>query len=55
MKIEELLRDGPIVISVGVRDFSSDLIDQQVQVVELDWRPPRPADQEMERLLEKLL
>lgn len=55
MKIDDLLRDGPAVISVGVRDFASDLREQQVQVVELDWRPPRPADKEMERLLERLL
>lgn len=55
MKIEDLLHDGPAVITVGVRDFAGHLRDQDVPVVELDWRPPRPADKEMERLLEKLL
>jgi hypothetical protein len=55
MTIADLLREGPIAVSVGVRDFARDLKDQQVDVVEIDWRPPRPADAEMQRLLEKLL
>jgi hypothetical protein len=55
MTIAELLRQGPVAINVGVRAFARDLKDQHVDVVELDWRPPRPADVEMQRLLEKLL
>jgi hypothetical protein len=51
MTIAELLREGPVAINVGVRDLK----DQNVDVVELDWSPPRPNDVEMRRLLEKLL
>jgi hypothetical protein len=55
MKIAELLDKGPRAINVGLRDFARDLEDQQVDVVQLDWRPPEPEDQEMKRLLEQLL
>jgi hypothetical protein len=55
MKIAELLDKGPRAINAGLRDFARDLEDQQVDVVQLDWRPPEPEDQEMKRLLEQLL
>jgi hypothetical protein len=55
MKIAELLEKGPMAINVGLRDFAQDLEGQQVEVVQLDWRPPAPTDEEMKRLLEKLL
>jgi len=55
MKISELLESGPIAINVGLRDFARDLEEQQVGVVQLDWRPPVPEDEEMKRLLEQLL
>jgi hypothetical protein len=55
MKIAELLDKGPLVINLGLRDFARDLEDQQVDVVQLEWRPPAPEDDEMKRLLEKLL
>jgi FdrA protein len=55
MKIAELLENGPRVINVGLRNFARDLDEQQVDVVQLDWRPPAPEDEEMKRMLEKLL
>jgi hypothetical protein len=55
MKIAELLEKGPRAINVGLRDFARDLEDQQVAVLQLDWRPPEPEDKEMKRLLELLL
>ena len=55
MKIAELLEKGPRAINVGLRNFARDLDEQQVDVVQLDWRPPAPEDEEMKRLLEKLL
>jgi hypothetical protein len=55
MKIAELLETGPRAINVGLRDFARDLEEQQVDVVQLDWRPPAPEDEEMKRVLEKLL
>jgi hypothetical protein len=55
MKIAELFEKGPRAINVGLRDFARDLEEQQVDVVQLDWRPPAPANEEMKRVLEKLL
>ena len=55
MKIKRLLQDGPRVINVGLKDFARDLKDQGVETVEIDWRPPKPQDEEMKRLLEQLL
>lgn len=55
MKIKDLLQRPPRVVNVGLRDFGRDLEAQHVEVVQLDWRPPRPQDEEMKRLLEKLL
>jgi DNA-binding TFAR19-related protein (PDSD5 family) len=55
MKIAELLDNRLKAINVGLKDFARDLEDQKVDVVQLDWRPPKPEDQEMKRLLEQLL
>ncbi|HET7421661.1 MAG TPA: hypothetical protein VFL27_14880 [Candidatus Dormibacteraeota bacterium] len=55
MNVDDLLQKPPKVVNVGLRNFARDLEDQQVEVVQLDWRPPRPEDEEMKRLLEKLL
>jgi hypothetical protein len=55
LKIAELLERGPLAINVGLRDFAHDLEEQQVEVIQLEWRPPTPDDDEMKRLLEKLL
>jgi hypothetical protein len=55
MKIDELLRDAPRVIALGLRDFARDLEEQHIEVVEIEWRPPQPEDKDMRRLLEKLL
>jgi hypothetical protein len=55
MKIAELLKRGPRAINVGLRNFARDLDEQQVDVVQLEWRPPAPEDKEMKRILERLL
>ena len=55
MKLAELLERAPRVINAGLRDFARDLEAQEIEVIQLDWRPPQPEDDEMKRLLEKLL
>jgi hypothetical protein len=55
MKIAELLEQGPRAINLGLQNFARDLEDQQVDVIQLDWRPPAPEDEEMKRMLEELL
>lgn len=54
-KLEELLQNGPVVISLGVREFAESLQDQGVKVVHVDWSPPAGGDAEMAELLDILL
>ena len=53
--LADLLRDGPVVVAVGARDFAQALREQEVTVVEVDWRPPYEPDEAAAALLEKLL
>jgi hypothetical protein len=55
MKVADLLANGPHALNIGLQDFARDLEEQEVDVVQLDWRPPQPEDAEMKRLLEQLL
>jgi len=54
-ELEELLRNGPVVVNLGVREFAESLQDQGVEVVHVDWAPPAGGDTEMAELLDKLL
>lgn len=40
------------VINVGVRTFGEALEKQDVNVVQVDWRPPAGGDKEMEDILD---
>ena len=52
---DELLREPLVVINVGLQGFSESLVEQEVDVVQVDWVPPAGGDPEMIDLLEKLL
>ena len=52
--IASLLTDGPVVINVGLDQFATDLTDQAVQVVQVDWTPPAAGDPKLRSLLSKL-
>ena len=39
-KISSMLKSGVHVINFGMESFYSDLKEQDVCVVQLDWRPP---------------
>ena len=56
-KLEELLESGPVIITVGVRDFAENIQVQEieVEVVHIDWTPPAGGDKETAALLDKLL
>ncbi len=54
-ELEELLRNGPVVVNLGVREFAESLQDQGVEVVHVEWAPPAGGDTEMAALLDKLL
>ena len=54
-KIDEILRESPVVINLGLKQFADNLEQQEVEVVQVDWVPPAGGDQEMIDLLENLL
>ncbi len=43
------------VITIGVQDFATALWHQSARCVHVDWAPPPPEDDEMRRLLDRLL
>lgn len=42
------------VINMGLDSFSEDLKSQQVETIQMDWRPPAGGNQKLAALLEKL-
>jgi hypothetical protein len=53
--VEELLADSLVVINVGLPGFAENMEEQEVEVIQVDWRPPAGGDQEMIDLLDELL
>jgi len=49
-----ILTETLVVVNIGVSTFADDLRTQNVDVVQVDWRPPAGGDVEMMKLLEKL-
>ena len=49
-----ILTETLVVVNVGVSNFADDLRTQNVDVIQVDWRPPAGGDVEMLKLLEKL-
>jgi hypothetical protein len=54
-KIDELLHEPLVVISLGLKKFAESLEEQQVEVVQVDWVPPAGGDRAMAELLDQLL
>lgn len=51
----ESLFEQPLdVLSIGLDGFAEDLSTFEVQVMQLDWRPPADGDPELAELLSKL-
>ena len=53
----EVMRDplaAPVVINIGLSDFSNDLQRQNVVVQHVDWRPPAGGDVGIAELLSRL-
>lgn len=51
----ESLFDQPLdIIGIGLDGFAEELAAQQVQVIQLDWRPPAEGDADLADLLSKL-
>jgi hypothetical protein len=54
-RIVSFLDEPVIVINLGLKQFSENLDDQSVQVVQVDWTPPAGGDKEVIELLDELL
>ncbi len=54
-RFQQLLKDGPIAINIGVQDFAVNLRLQGAEVVEIDWIPPAGGDAELMDLLDQIL
>lgn len=52
---DELLRKPLVVINLGLRQFAESLVEQQVEVVQVDWVPPAGGDKAVADLLDRLL
>jgi hypothetical protein len=50
----DLLRDGPVVVNVGIREFAESVDDQKTPVVQVDWSPPRELEEDLADLLKEL-
>ena len=53
--LKSLFSKGPVVINIGVREFSEPLKKQGTPTIVVDWSPPAGGDPEMADLLAKLL
>ena len=53
-KIQELFSSSPVVINVGPRLFGEALEKQQVEVIQVDWKPTAGGDQQMLDILAML-
>jgi hypothetical protein len=50
----DLLRDGPVVVNVGIREFAESIVEQEKPVVQVDWSPPRELEEDLADLLKEL-
>lgn len=51
---EALFQQSLDILTIGLDRFTDDLSAQEVQVMQLDWRPPADGDPELAELLSKL-
>jgi len=48
------LPDKIVVINVGVITFLEELCKQDVEAIQVDWRPPLEDSEELQEILERL-
>ncbi len=52
--IDDLLKEPPRVVNVGLKGFADELKQQGVAVVHVDWTPPAAGNEKLASLLSKL-
>ncbi len=53
-KKTNLLAEQLKVVNIGISTFADDLHSQNIEVINVDWKPPAGGDEEMLKLLEKV-
>ena len=51
----DIFTDGPKIINIGLKKFSDELEEQDLEVVQIDWSPPAGGNQDMIDLLDDLI
>ena len=54
-KTPDLLADEIRIVNIGLREFYDSLVEQKVEVVHVEWKPPAEGDREMLDILDQLL
>ena len=52
--LHDLLHQPLSVVNIGLEGFSTELMGQQVDVIQVDWAPPAGGDPRLADLLAKL-
>ena len=50
----EIFEDPVVAINIGLEGFYTDLLDQQVEAVQVDWRPPAGGNEKLVSILERM-
>jgi len=53
--LQDLFQDDLKIINIGLRKFTEELENQDIEVVQIDWSPPAGGDHELIDLLDDLL
>lgn len=51
----DLLKGDLRIVNMGIIDFYEDLRRQDVEVVQVDWRPPGTGDSDLDKVLEDII
>ena len=53
--IDDLLKNGPRVVNIGLKSFFESCETQGIKVAHIAWQPPAQGDIDLIKLLDKLL
>jgi len=53
-RLRDLLNEPLSVVNIGLEGFAGELATQQVDVIQVDWKPPAGGDPKLADLLAKL-
>ncbi|NPV75368.1 MAG: hypothetical protein HPY59_03230 [Anaerolineae bacterium] len=53
--LSEIVAAGTKVINIGISTFAEALREQGVNVIEVDWSPPRKIQTDLSEILQKIL